>query len=350
MPEEEEVYTYSEVIARIRDKLRGYFRLLAGQVVDELFNSEALPVDLLKSRVSWELPGFHRVGVVDGGSYIVSLNIGYIGIVASIGIILEDNRVAGRIVADPVIVPHDPSELSYYESANLIHSVVDKVREALVFENAARILERGVDLLVVDGPLIPYGAIAKKLVGTKSELEAWKRYHEAVLDLHHRSRGSSTSIVGFVKRPRSRYIALIKGVRGFDHVILSRILEPGEYLPEPPLELGNYPGLFHDRDIASLVAEIKPKTVYLRLTSSSPPYRVDFGSLVVDYRDILSYLYSNRTREGIPYIIMKADEETKITRKLVRELYEDILHDYIVEYVKDNPNLLIPLLPEYGGL
>ena len=40
----------------------------------------------------------------------------------------------------------------------------------------------------------------------------------------------------------------------------------------------------------------------------------------------------------------------KIPRRLVRELYEDILHDYIVEYVKDNPNLLIPLLPEYGGL
>ncbi len=349
--DEEEIYTYSEIIAGIRKALLDYFRELASKMIEETSRKEEIGItEASRMKVKEYRGEFKRIGVVDGGSSIISLNIGYIGIVASIGIVFEDNRVVKRITEKPVIVPSDPLELPQYENTSIIGSVVDKVREALVFINARRILDEDLDLLIIDGPLIPYGALAKIILRSKSELEAWRMYHDAVLELHRESSRYDTSIIGFVKRPRSKYLASINGWRNFDHVVLSRILSPGEYYPDPPLKLSQRLGLIHDREVAELVEEMKPSTTYIRMNNSTPPYRVDFGYLVHDYKMILSYLYSTRTREGIPYPVMKADEETKITRKLIRELYEDILHAYIVEYIKNDPSLLTPLLPEYGGL
>ena len=87
----------------------------------------------------------------------------------------------------------------------------------------------------------------------------------------------------------------------------------------------------------------------MKFTETSPPYRIDLGHLTIGHKEILKYLYNIRTREGIPYVIMKVDEETKITRKLIRELYEDALHEYIVNFTDSNLNLIVPVLPEYGG-
>lgn len=350
--EEERFYTYSEIVVKVRDAIVEYFKRLVKDLIEVGESTRGQPVlgKLAVSRVTGVEKEFRRIGVVDGGSNVIPLNVGYIGIVSSIGILLEDNQVVERIVADPVIVPSDPHELEEYESANIVHGIVDKIREALVFETAVKVLNKDIDLLVIDGPLVPYGALAKRLVNTRSERDSWLRYRGAVLELHRRSAEKGTNTVGFVKRPRSKYIARLMNLKGFDHVILSRILNPGEYCPEPPLDLHSAIGLFHDPHIAEIVKEIKPKTTYLRLTLSGPPNRVDLGYLEDDYREVLLFLYNTRTREGIPYVVIKADEEAKITRKLVKELYEDALHECIVSYVKTDQSLLVPLLPEYGGL
>ncbi len=294
---------------------------------------------------------FHRIGVVDGGSNILALNAGYIGIVVSVGIIIEDNHIVGRIISDPEIIPGDPSELPNYESLDSITSVVDKIREALVFETAYKMLSHDLDLLVIDGPVAPYGALAKIVTKTISEELAWKRYNSAVAKLHFSISGKNTSLIGFVKRPRSKYLATLNSLNSFDHVLLADMLKPGEYFPEPPLKLSDYPGLFHDVRVRLLVELMNLHITYLRMTNSTPPYRIDFSvNTEKNYREILGYLYSMRTRDGIPYIIMKADEETKVTRKLLKELYEDALHSCIVDYIRQDPSKIIPLLPEYGGV
>lgn len=348
--EEERVYTYSEVVARLRRRLVDYFGQLAESLVSEEPREEVVfPVEPGVCSTAGK-PFFGRIGVVDGGSGVVALNVGYVGVVSAVAVVIEGNRVVDRVVADPLIVPEDPAELPFFESESQVASIVDKVREALVFETATRVAEKGVDLLVVDGPLVPYGALAKIVTASRAEERAWARYRRAVLALHERTSSGGVSVVGFVKRPRSRYIARLHGLRGFDHVVLSRVLRPGEYYPEPPLDLSMHPELFHDPDVVEIVREVVPRTTYLRLVESAPPSRVDFGRLSVDYRAILSYFYSTRTREGVPFAVMKADEEAKITRKLIRELYDDVLHEYIVKYVKNKPYMLVPLLPEYGGL
>lgn len=345
------MYTYSEVVARVRNKLLEYF----GKLVEVIPGGRQIDTGLFVTGVSascTRVPstGFSRVGVVDGGSGVMALNVGYVGVVSAVGIIIEANRVVERIVAEPSVIPENPADLVQFESPSAVESIVDKVREALVFETAKRIAERGVDLLVVDGPVVPYGALAKKPLGLHEEEVAWLRYRSAVLELHKYATRRGVNLVGFVKRPRSKYIARLQNVSGFDHVVLSSVLKPGEYYPEPPLGLADHLHLFHEPEVAEIVGELKPRITYLKLTDSTPPSRVDFGHLAVDYRAVLSYFYATRTREGVPYVIMKADEEAKITKKLIRELYDDVLHEYIVRYVKNRPDMLVPLLPEYGGL
>lgn len=347
--EEENIYTYSEVIKAIRNKLKEYFRGLAHipsepESIESTYESFILSFN--KGVVNREKWFPERVGVVDGGSSVISLNIGYIGIAVALGLIIDNNRVTNRVFIEPEIVPCKPSEIHLYESIEVIESIIDKIRESLVFETCLKLLENNLDLLVIDGPLIPFGALAKITIGSLEETNALMRYRSSVSKLHESLNNRDTSLIGFVKRPRSRYLANYFKLNSFDHVFLSNIVKPGEYYPDPPVKYDER--MIHDESIAYIVKVVEPSFTYMRFTYSTPPYRIDFGSLKTSYRNVLSYLYHNRTREGIPYIVMKADEEAKITRKLIRDLYEDVLHDIINEYVRHNRASLVPLLPEYG--
>jgi len=352
---EERAYTHAQVVARVREKLLSYISKLA-----EVLEENRVPqregvvssgsIATRKSHVDSNSGFYERVCVVDGGSSVFPLNAGYIGVVVAVAVLIEGSRVADRIVAEPEIVPGNPHEVDAYETLDLIGSVVDKVREALVFETAVKALNWNPELLIVDGPIIPYGALAKIVARTRSEFEAWERYRSAVLKLHGEASSKSVDVIGFVKRPRTRLLAGRAGFRGFDHVYLSRELKPGEYAPDPPQRVAELREYFHEPEVFQVVEKADLRFTYFRLTSSTPPFRVDFAHTARDYRDVLAYLYRTRTREGVPYPVMKADEDTKITRKLARELYEDILHTYAVERARGDPEKLIPLLPEYGGL
>ena len=128
-----------------------------------LSRSEAKPGEEFRAgkageRSSW-IP--RDVVVVDGGGSVAPLNMGYIGICAAIAIHISNDRVAGRYVAEPSIIPSDPRDITMYETLDQITSVMDKVREALVFELASDVTKRvKPDLLIIDGPLIPYSALA----------------------------------------------------------------------------------------------------------------------------------------------------------------------------------------------
>ena len=236
-----------------------------------------------------------------------------------------------------------PSKLVMFEGVDHVVSVVDKLREAKVFEVAKALTGEGVDLLVIDGPLIPYGALGKLVTHTEDEVRALERYREAVMNLHRACAERGVSVVGFVKRPRSRYLRTVLGELGsFDHVVLSRVLKPGEYFPNPPQQLPVTAEVIHDPKILKLLKSVSPSYTFIRLSETAPPYRVDFG--------YLTHPYTTRTRTGVPYIIMKADEEVKISRKLLRALYEDMLHEFIVRHGRRDPDSLIPILPEYGGV
>lgn len=347
---EEEVYTDPDLIIKLREKLVSFLTQIPGTLNQEGDESRVASIGkdcVCSGGTGWEP---ERVAVVDGGGNVMALNAGYIGIAAALGILIEGRRVRKREVSEPEIVPPTPSELSYYEAYDQVKSVVDKLREAMVFETAYNLLDEEPDLLIIDGALIPYHALVKPVAGTRLELEAFERYRSAVLRLHASAEKRGVRLIGVVKRPRSKYLSHWLGVDGFDHVVLSRLLDEGEYSPAPPKEPPRVQEALHE-DLYRIVAATRPRFTFLRTSPSQPPYRVDFSHNTADlYKEILAYLYKTRTREGIPYPLMKVDEEVKITNRLLRELYEDALHDAINKYIEQGFNAIIPVLPEYGGV
>jgi len=351
---EEEIVSISPVlVSKLRDRLLKYFSDLADISIQESRTNSHHVIHGSKGSVrdpSW-FPS--KIVVVDGGSSVIPLNIGYLGLCAAVAVHISGNRVAERLVADPIFIPEDPVDIVVYETMDQIMGVVDKVREALVFELAKEALERfNPELLIIDGPLIPYSALAKRVVGTRDEEDALNKYRGAVVELLKASANRGVNVIGFVKRPKSMFLYRLGIINKmiYDHIYLSRHLKPGEHYPGIPLKLPATQQLFHDEQIRKLMEAISPSFTFMRFNMQTPPYRIDFGPLNVSFHDILSCLYATRTREGIPYSIMKADEETKFSRKLIKELYEDVLHHYISKLISSGvkPDI-IPVLPQYGG-
>ncbi|ADM27718.1 NurA domain [Ignisphaera aggregans DSM 17230] len=352
--EEEKIYTNPNLIYLIREKLLKFFSNIASNCIEPKAIEKCLN-RLKDSRDRIKSSGWRprRIGVVDGGSTIIALNSGYIGIAAAIGIVIDGDRVVDRVVAEPIIVPEDVDKLSLFPTQLDIDSVIDKLRESLVFETSANLLDKGIDMIVIDGPLAPYSALGRIVAFEDIERSALERYRDAVLRFHKMSYEYDIDVVGFVKRPRSRYLRRMYSecsIDVFDHVLLAMLLSDGEYFPSIPREIIPEPDIIRRHEIRDIVDIIKPRFIYTRFSSSMPPYRVEFGQLENDFRDILGYLYSSRTREGIPYIVMKVDEEVKMSRKLIRDLYDDVRHEYIVKFSGRGYNALIPILPEFGEL
>ncbi|MEM1604521.1 MAG: DNA double-strand break repair nuclease NurA [Zestosphaera sp.] len=348
----DEIYVRSEVVARLKNVMSEYLEkslklLPSRNSLHELIRSSEFKKGFIDEYSGLAL---RRIGVVDGGSNILPLNVGYVGIVSALGILIEDNRVIGRVSSGPEVVPEDPSELHVYDSLDTIKNIVDKIRETLVFEVALKLVStEELDLLIVDGPLAPYGALAKIVSSSEEEIKAWERYKEAVLRLGRECLKREIKVIGVVKRPRSRYLAMQHGWETYDHVILSSLLRAGEYLPDPPVSLLKLSRFIHEKDVVKILEEFNVSFTYVRFTDLTPPYRIDFRD-TREYKDMLAFLYRTRTREGLPAILFKADEEAKITKKLMREVYEDVIREIVARHSGEEFGKLISLLPEYGGI
>lgn len=344
-----EYNVYPSLIDELRNLISKYLEesLILCQVNTVKLSSNELISSLGKGLVdgggTW-VPGV--IAVVDGGSNVLSLNIGYIGVAVAVGIVINNDEVVSRVYRGPIVIPEDPRELYKYDDLESFHYLIDIVRESLVLNAAYDLLNMyRPDLLVIDGPLTPYGAL-----GRYSQLNNRKFftiYRESLRKLAEVSKTLNAPVIGVVKRPKSKYIAARYGCSTFDHVILSQVLNVGEYLPAPPTKLADELGYVHDPLISELIREVDVSYTYVRFSKTSPPYRIDFIN-VSRYEDVLSYLFSIRMHDGLPAVIKKADEEAKIRRELIHGLYNDALHGLIVKYVRGRPDLLIPLLPEYG--
>ena len=68
--------------------------------------------------------------------------------------------------------------------------------------------------------------------------------------------GSLTSVIGFVKRLRFRYLYRVLGnEQSFDHVLLSRVLREGEFFPDPPRRVPAVAKWFHDVEILEVCCQ-----------------------------------------------------------------------------------------------
>lgn len=348
-----------ELVAEVRKTLSRYFKKLSDAI-----DVEQDKIALKDIKDVENIPPFEpaRYAVVDGGSNLLPLNVGNIGFCASVGVVIDKMTIKKKFFSNPEIIPSKVKEVTEFTEERTVRDILDRMREAKVFELASQIVEEhSVDMLIIDGPLIPPGALIPPHASKASEnildrylYNAFERYRRAILDLFRLVKEKNVSLVGFVKRPHSKILAycLKTDWNMYDHIMLTKVLSEKQYYPDPPAP---YPIVAKGKpnpEYERLIKQLNVKFTYLKTVESAPPFRVDFGPIFEDYKRILAFLVSTTTADGIPFGVLKADEETKMGAELVRELHDDLVHDYINHLVKKGKDVrsVVNILGIYGGL
>jgi hypothetical protein len=215
----------------------------------------------------------------------------------------------------------------YKFNINGFGSIINTQREAKLFETAACFIESDstTKLLLIDGPL----AFSNWWSKSGREIDR-KRLIDSVKSLLDYCYDRNVIIAGVVKRPSARYLiynlGLQKKTELSDSFLLLHALKPGErtdiFSPKfaiqkaikstPVMDAIGYP-------IYSF---------YIRLSSewSIPPVRIDLPAFCLGHmEEVADYCYGSSIPSGIPMPIVRADEEVKISKKFIGEIYKDII-------------------------
>ena len=223
----------------------------------------------------------------------------------------------------------EPESISFpYTSAGEKHlGVVNIRREAKLYETACSYIEEKgtVDLLLIDGPL--YFSNWWKMAGKPTDR---KRLIDAINDLVTLCQETDTVLAGIVKRPSARYLVYNLDLQHEtdlpDSFLLHHTLKPGErtevFSPRTAVRKAVRDTPFMDAIRCPIYS------YYCKLSKdwSITPVRVDIPAFSLGHlEDIANYCYSTSFWNGIPLPILKADEEVKITKRFIKEVYGDMI-------------------------
>jgi len=334
---DEKVTTYDKLVNALRHKLYDYVdRIITTE--DQYFSRlETLSLTLRNCKKS--LQEFHHytpknIVALDGASATFNLEIGRIGMYLALAIIFPSMK---RIyVKDSYgIVPEDPSEITEYRDPIIFNRLLDLRRERKIFELATYIVEniKEIEVVLIDGPLLPTPVTGLENIDVKLNAE-YVRYFKAIERLHKLCYEEGIILIGFVKRVRSK---LIKGhIQGlkltrpenlerdvslfpdtYDSILVDILLDEGELFPYPPIIVEH----LSSKNIRVLCSFVKTK-------EDATPYRIDVAGGTnrkeESFNKAVGLILEHMTIYGIPYPILKIDEEVKLSRRLVRELYDDL--------------------------
>ena len=311
--DEEEVKTYSELIMKIRSKLLSS--------MEEWVNSFSRSIDGLRVSgypIERKTSTFRGVvGAVDGGSMVIPFADRLVGIASALAV--RSREYFERKILEPKILLQGDGE-----SEGDFVDRVDVERETMVMWLANNVLDWA-DLLIIDGPLIP----RPEYVG---------EYLYQLRTLLDRAAGLSKPIVGFVKRPHSMFLEEFREAGFTDRAVLSSMLQRLQLYPWPP------------RTHTSKSLELRYTYIKMLDPPLSGVFRLDFPKHLSDEEilDVIGYLAgSSDPLSGIPAILMKADEEVKLGRRLMVDLYRDCFSKISSSL---DPKLWSPLAPRWGEL
>lgn len=261
---------------------------------------------------------FVNVLGVDAGSQIIPLASMQYAVIGALAYAMPDGK---RFFLNP------ESLSKPYSSKFNFKSMVDIRRETRLYETAFRYLEKvsGTELVLIDGPLA-YSNWWKK-AGKEVDRQ---RLINAINQLLRRCRESGTAIAGIVKRPSARYLIHFLGMDRetdlTDSFLMLHSLEPGEmtevFSPRMGLQIATRHSPFMDAINSPIYSS------YVRLTKEwqIPPIRIDVPAFCLDQlKDVANYCYSSSYCNGIPYPIVRADEEVRVTKRFISDVYSEIL-------------------------
>ena len=274
------------------------------------------PVEVLQ--VKRRIP-YKFVAGVDAGSQRVPLASQWSAVIAALAFELPNSR---RFYTEPEMV-----KLSYNYSSERFQEVVSIRRETKLFKTAERFLKREnrLELLLIDGPL----AFGNWWWRKGEEKDRFKLV-SAINDLLDLCAYKGVSIAGVVKRATARYLINSLG-------LTEKTTLPDAYVLLQMLRVGERTECFSPKEAfvkafgtAFFMEKINHPiySFYLRASSSriSPPIRIDIPEFMIDWvDDIAGYCYATSVKEGVPLAIIRADEEVRITKRFVSEVYSELI-------------------------
>jgi len=280
-------------------------------------------VSVVKERLSFysvdRETAYKRVAGADAGSQRVPVASRWFAVIAALVYQLPS---AERYFTDPETI-----KLPYSFSGDKFHEIVSVRREAKLFETSAEfVMNRGaVDLILVDGPLAFGNWWANK--GEERDRFTLISSINLLLSL---CALESVAVAGVVKRTTARYLIHHLGLQQrtslSDAFVLLQTLKPGErtdiFSPGDALKRTVRSAPFMD------LIDHPIYSFYMRSSSNYlvPPIRIDVPVFMLDrVDDIAGYCYSTAVRDGIPLPVVKADEEVRVTKTFVNEVYSELI-------------------------
>ena len=262
---------------------------------------------------------FNEVAGVDAGSHILPLASRRFAVISALVYTLPSGE---RFFREP-----ESFCFPYRIEGGQLGGIINIRREAKLYETATQYVEGDPDvrLILVDGPL----AFSNwwNMVGGEADRS---RLVNAVSGFLNICREKGVSVAGVIKRPSARYLIYNLG--------LQRLTEfPDAFLLLHCLRSGERTDIFSPRSAAMKSVQRTPfmdaighpvYSFYIRLSKewAIPPVRIDLPAFCLgDLNDIADYCYFSSVWKGIPLPIIRADEEVKVSRRFIREVYKDIV-------------------------
>ena len=210
---------------------------------------------------------------------------------------------------------------------NHFRSLVDIRREAMLYETACGYIEHypDVEVVFIDGPLAFSNWWAK--VGEEADRQ---RLIDAVNRLLRMCHKQDIVVAGIVKRPTARHLVHFLGLEReteyTDSFIMLHALEAGErtevFSPKTGLRMATRSSPIMDAIEAPIYSS------YLRISKEwqTPPIRLDLPAYCLDELDqVANYCYATSYWNGLPLPIVKADEEVKVSKRFIADVYSEAL-------------------------
>ena len=317
-------------VARVAESLVGTVRSLLEVKV-------ALPIDV-------ENIGS---GAVDAGVNGKNLLVGFCPVIVAVGSIFKGVAVKGSPIAATTKLA------KVYEDEEEGRKLANLIGFYLQFELARRLVEEGVDIIIVDGPLalskVHYSTISRKY--SEFFITTYEETLKSLLSLLLESKEAGVLTVGIVKRVRSSIIPRTLKLDGRlnDSVMASISLSAREYTRPLPLP----------RDWSDIPAEaqwrgflgqgLKPHAIFVK-GNSRRVYRLEVPEYALSRLDYIVRVLTSLSdpKSGFPIPLSHVDRLARITEKTSNSAYLRLFREVMLRLGPSAAQLLNIVTLQHG--
>jgi len=288
-----------------------------------------------------------RSGAVDAGVSGKNLLVGFCPVIVAVGSVFKGVEMKGSpLAATTKLARIFRDEEEGRKLANLIGFY-------LQFELARRLVEEGVDILIIDGPLalskIHYSTISRDF--SKSFITTYQEALNSLLALLSESRDAGVLTVGIVKRVRSSIIPRLLSLDGKlnDSVIASISLSVKEYTKPLPLprDWSDIPGEAQWRGFWG--QGLKPRAVFVK-GNVKRVYRLEIPEYALPKLDYVVGALTSLAdpKSGFPIPLSHVDRLARITEQTSNSAYLRLFKEVMLRLGPSAAQLLNIVTLQHG--